>query len=115
MLNQKSAIITKLESLRNNSISHIVTLNLMGDIIYENYMNITKGERVNEKISKSIKRMINATSLLNFDDVKFLMYEEDRQKFILANFAETSIIIGFKKDTSSSDLLDILRQIVEQN
>jgi hypothetical protein len=115
MLNQKSAIITKLESLRHNSISHIVTLNLMGDIIYEHHRSITKEENTNEKITKSIRKIMNATSLLNFDDVKFLMYEEDDQKFILANFAETSIIIGFKKDTSSSDLLDILHQIVEQD
>ena len=115
MLNQNSAIITKLESLRNDSISFIVTLNLMGEVIYEHYRNIAKGERTNEKITKSIRRIINATSLLNFDDIKFLMYEEDGQKFILANFVETSIIIGLNKDASSSDLLDILDEIVKQN
>jgi len=111
MLNQNDTIINKLESL-NNNISYLVTLNLMGDIIYQYYKNnaaTTHGD--NEKVMNSIRRITTATSLLNFDNVKFLMYEQDTHKIIIVNNEETSMIIGFDDDASVFDVLAILNEI----
>ena len=114
MLNQNNSVINKVESL-NSNISYLVTLNLMGDIIYEHYRDGAEtADRVNEKSMNGIRRIITATSLLNFDNVKFLMYEEDNHKIIIINFQETSMIIGLNKDASASDVFDILREIVRQ-
>lgn len=113
MLNQNNTVINKVESL-NNNISYLVTLNLMGDIIYEHYRDGAEADRVNQKSMNGIRRIITATSLLNFDNVKFLMYEEDNHKIIIINFQETSMIIGLNKDASASDVFDILREIVGQ-
>ena len=113
MLNQNSALINKLEAL-NNNISYVVTLNLMGDIIYQHYKSIAATHRDNEKIMKSIRRITTATSLLNFDNVRFLMYEEDTHKIIIVNYEETSMIIGLENSASMFDVLDILNEITKQ-
>lgn len=110
MLNQKSSLIDKLESLKSN-ISYIVTLNLMGDIIYERYMDIDVTDLDGEKIMNGVRRIITATSLLNFDNVKFLMYEENNHKNVIINFQETSVVIGLSRDASVSDVLGILSEI----
>jgi hypothetical protein len=52
---------------------------------------------------------------LNFDDVKFLMYEEDNHKSVIINLQETSVVIGFRKDASVSDVLGILNETVGQH
>ena len=111
MLSQNNALLDKLESL-NNNISYVVTLSLMGDIIYEHYRDTAATDRDIEKIMNGIRRIITATSILNFDDVKFLMYEEDNHKSVIINLQETSIVIGLGKDASVSDVLGILREIV---
>lgn len=114
MLSQNSTIIDKLESL-NNNISYVVTLNLMGGIIYEHYRDIVETDGDSEKLMHNIRRIITATSLLNFDDVKFLMFEEDNHKSVIINFQETSVVIGFSKDALVSDVLGILSEIFSQH
>jgi hypothetical protein len=113
MLNQNSTMINKLESL-NKKISYLVTLNLMGDIIYQHYRDITVTRTDSKKIMDSIRRITTATSLLNFDNIKFLMYEEDSHKVIIVNYEEISIIIGLDNTASMLDVLDILNQIAKQ-
>jgi hypothetical protein len=114
MLNQKSSLIDKLESLKSN-ISYIVTLYLRGDIIYEHSMDIDVTDLDGEKIMNGVRRIITATSLLNFDNVKFLMYEENNHKNVIINFQETSVVIGLSKDASVSDVLGILSEIFSQH
>ena len=87
----------------------------MGDIIYEHYRDTSATNRDSEKIMNGIRRIIIATSILNFDDVKFLMYEEDNHKSVIINLQETSIVIGFSKDASVSDVLGILNETVKQH
>lgn len=113
MLNPNSRIINKLES-SNKNISYLVTLNLLGDIIYQHYRDIPVTHRDNEKIMNSIRRITTATSLLNFDDVKFLMYEEDGHKIIIVNLEETSTIICLDNNASVFDVLDILNEVARQ-
>lgn len=113
MLNPNSRIINKLES-SNKNISYLVTLNLLGDIIYQHYRDIPATHRDNEKIMNSIRRITTATSLLNFDNVKFLMYEEDGHKIIIVNLEETSTIICFDNNASVFDVLDILNEVARQ-
>jgi len=114
MLNQNSTIIDKLESL-NSNISYVVTLNLMGDITYEHYRDIAAPDGDSEKIMNGIRRIITATSLLNFDNVKFLMYEENNHKNVIINFQETSVVIGLSKHASVSDVLGVLSEIFSQH
>ena len=114
MLNQNSSLIDKLESLKSN-ISYVVTLNLMGDIIHEHYRDIIVSDLDSEKIMNGIRRIITATSLLNFDNVKFLMYEENNHKNVIINFQETSVVIGLSNDASVSDVLGILSEIFSQH
>lgn len=113
MLSQNSTITDKLQSL-NSSISYLVTLNLMGDIIYQHYRDIAVTRTDNTKIMNSIRRITTATSLLNFDNIKFLMYEEDGHKVIIVNYGEISIIIGLDNTASMLDVLDILNEIAKQ-
>jgi hypothetical protein len=94
--------------------SYVVTLNLMGDIIYEHYMDTGVTNMDSKKIMSDLGKIITATSLLSFDNVKFLMYEEDNHKRIIVNFQEISMIIGLNKEASVSDVLDILSEIVRQ-
>jgi hypothetical protein len=114
MLSQNSTLINKLES-SNSNISYVVTLNLMGDIIYEHYRDIAATDKDGEKIMNGIRRIITATSILNFDDVKFLMYEEDNHKSVIINLQETSVVIGFSNDATVSDVLGILNETIEQH
>ncbi len=83
----------------------------MGDIIYEHYMDIDVTDLDGEKIMNGVRRIITATSLLNFDNVKFLMYEENNHKNVIINFQEISVVIGLSKDASVSDVLGILSEI----
>jgi hypothetical protein len=95
--------------------SYVVTLNLMGDIIYERYLDTGVTNMDSKKIMRSdLGKIITATSLLSFDNVKFLMYEEDNHKRVIVNFQEISMIIGLNKEASVSDVLDILSEIVRQ-
>lgn len=94
--------------------SYVVTLNLMGDIIYEHYIDTGVTNMDSKKIKGDLGKIITATSLLSFDNVKFLMYEEDNHKRIIVNFQEISMIIGLNKEASISDVLDILSEIVQQ-
>jgi hypothetical protein len=87
----------------------------MGDIIYEHYRDIDVTDLDGEKIMNGVRRIITATSLLNFDNVKFLMYEENNHKNVIINFQETSVIIGLGKDASESDVLGILSEIFSQH
>ncbi|MGH9985387.1 MAG: hypothetical protein ACRD8W_15710, partial [Nitrososphaeraceae archaeon] len=114
MLNQNSSLIDKLESLKSN-ISYVVTLNLMGEIIHEHYRDIIETDLDSEKIMNGIRRIITVTSLLNFDNVKFLMFEENDHKNIIINLQETSVVICLSKDASVSDVLGILNEIVIQH
>lgn len=113
MLNQNNSLIDKLASLKGN-ISYIVTLNLMGDVIYEHYRDTIVTEQDSGKITNGIRRIIAATSLLNFDNVKFLMYEEGNHKNIIVNLQETSVIICLKSDATVSDAIGILNEVVIQ-
>lgn len=113
MLNQNSTMINKLESL-NKNISYLVTLNLMGDVIYQHYRDIAITRTDSRKIMNSIRRITTATSLLNFDNIRFLMYEEDSHKIVIVNYEEISIIIGLDNNASMLDVLDILNEIAKQ-
>lgn len=86
----------------------------MGDIIYQHYRDITIARTDSKKIMNSIRRITTATSLLNFDNIKFLMYEEDSRKIIIVNYEEISIIIGLDNNASMLDVLDILNEIANQ-
>ena len=86
----------------------------MGDIIYQHYRNIAATHRNNERIMNSIRRITTATSLLNFDNVRFLMYEDNTHKIIIVNHEETSMIIGLENNASMFDVLDILKEIARQ-
>ena len=114
MLNQNNSLIDKLESLKG-SISYIVTLNLVGDVIYEHYKDTIVTDQDSEKIMNGIRRIITVTSLLNFDNVKFLMYEEGNHKNIIVNLQETSVILCLRSDASVSDVIGILNEIVIQH
>ena len=113
MLNQINTLVNKLESLKNN-ISYVVTLNLMGEIIYEHYRDIITKDVDSEKIMNGVQRIITATSLLNYDNVKFLMYEEDSHKNIIINVEESSVVIGLCKCASESDVMSILSEVLSQ-
>jgi len=87
----------------------------MGDIIYEHYMDIDVTDLEGEKIMNGVRRIITATSLLNFDNVKFLMYEGNNHKNVIINFQETSVVIGLSKHASVSDVLGVLSEIFSQH
>jgi hypothetical protein len=113
MLNQNDSLIDRLESLINN-ISYVVTLNLMGEIVSEHYRdNITK-DMDGEKILKGIRKIVTTASLLNFDNVKFLMYEENNHKNLIINVHETSVIIGLCKYASEAVALSVLSKVLSQ-
>jgi hypothetical protein len=112
MLSQNNIILDKLVLL-NKNISHIIMLNLVGDIISQYHRNVTVPNKYTEKVSESFSRIVTTASLLNFDNVKFLMYEEGNLKNIIINFREISIVIGLENDASISDVLDILSEFVK--
>lgn len=107
MLNQNNLVLNRLVSL-NNNISYIITLNLLGDIISQHYRDTAPENICIDKIASKFRKITIATSLLNFDNIKFLMYEEDDLKHVIINLQETSMIIGFSKHAPISDVLHIL-------
>jgi hypothetical protein len=100
-------MLNRLVSL-NKNISYIVTMNLLGDIISKYYKDTILEKKDIDKIGSKFRRIATATSLLNFDNIKFLMYEEDNLKHVIINNQELSIIVGLSSDTSISDFLHIL-------
>ena len=111
MLNQNNVTLDKLVSL-NKHISYIITLNLLGDVISQHYSDSVVQNKGTEKITSDFSRIVTATSLLNFDNVKFLMYEKEKLKNVIINLQETSVIIGLSDDASVSDVLDILSEFM---
>lgn len=111
MLNQNNMMLNRLVS-SNNNISYIVTMNLLGDIISKYYKDTFLEQKDIDRIGSKFRRIATATSLLNFDNIKFLMYEEDNLKHVIINNQELSIIVGFSSDTSISDLLHILGEFM---
>jgi hypothetical protein len=111
MLNQNNLILNKLVSL-NNKIPYIITLNLVGDVVSVHCRDTVLQNIGIEKIMSNFTRIVTATSLLNFDNVKFLMYEEDNRKHVIINLQETSIIIGLIRETTVSDVLLIIGEFL---
>lgn len=111
MLNQNNMMLNRLVSL-NKNISYIVTMNLLGDIISKYYKDTILEKKDIDKIGSKFRRIATATSLLNFDNIKFLMYEEDNLKHVIINNQELSIIVGLSSDTSISDFLHILGEFM---
>jgi uncharacterized membrane protein YkgB len=104
-------MLNRLVSL-NKNISYIVTMNLLGDIISKYYKDTILEKKDIDKIGSKFRRIATATSLLNFDNIKFLMYEEDNLKHVIINNQELSIIVGLSSDTSISDFLHILGEFM---
>jgi hypothetical protein len=113
MLNQHSYLINKLESFMND-ISYVVTLNLMGEITSELRRGPDEKDADTKVIMSNIGRIITATSLLNFDNVKFLMYEENNRKVIIVNIHESSLVIGLNKYATESNAIRILGEVLNQ-
>ncbi len=114
MLNQNNVIFNRLISI-NNNISYIVTLNLLGDIIHQHYNDTVLDNNGIDKIMSKFKRIEIATSLLNFDNIKFLMYEEDNLKHVIINTQEMSIIIGLSAYTTISEVLYIISEFIREH
>ena len=87
-------------------------MNLLGDIISKYYKDSFLEQKDIERIGSKFRRIATATSLLNFDNIKFLMYEEDNLKHVIINNQELSIIVGLSTDTSIPDLLHILGEFM---
>lgn len=113
MLNQNNLVPNRLVSL-NNNISYIITLNLLGDIISQHHNDTAPENAGVDNIASKFRKITTATSLLNFDNIKFLMYEEDDLKHVILNFKETSMIIGFSKNATLSDVLHILGEFTRK-
>ena len=113
MLNQNNLVLNRLVSL-NNNITYIITLNLLGDIISRHYRDTAPENGGINKIASKFRKITTATSLLNFDNIKFLMYEEDDLKHVIINLQETSMIVGFSKNTPISDVLPIIGEFMRE-
>lgn len=114
MPNQNNLILNRIVSL-NNKITYIVTLNLLGDIISQHYKDTTLENFGIDKVVSKFRKITTATSLLNFDNIKFLMYEENSLKHVIINLQETSIIIGLGTNTTISDVLYIIGEFMREH
>lgn len=113
MLNQNNLILDKLVSL-NSNIIYIVTLNLLGNIISEHSRDTTLKNVGIDSITSKFRKIITATSLINFDNIKFLMYEEDNIKHAIINYQEMSMILGFSKNTPIANVLHIIGEFMRE-
>ena len=106
-------ILNRLISL-NNNITYIVILNLFGDIISQYYRDTTLNVGI-DKVASKFRKITTATSLLNFDNIKFLMYEENNLNHVIINLQEMSIIIGLGTNTTISDVLYIIGEFMREH
>lgn len=114
MLNQNNLKFNRLVSL-NSNISYIVTVNLLGDIISQHYRDTTLENIDIDKIAGKFRKITTAASLLNFDNVRFLMYEENNLNHVIINIQEISIIIGFGTNTTISDVLYVIDEFMKEH
>jgi hypothetical protein len=113
MLNQNNLKFNRLVSL-NSNISYIVTVNLLGDIS-QHYRDTTLENIDIDKIAGKFRKITTAASLLNFDNVRFLMYEENNLNHVIINIQEISIIIGFGTNTTISDVLYVVDEFMKEH
>jgi hypothetical protein len=98
----------------NSNISYIVTVNLLGDIS-QHYRDTTLENIDIDKIAGKFRKITTAASLLNFDNVRFLMYEENNLNHVIINIQEISIIIGFGTNTTISDVLYVVDEFMKEH
>jgi hypothetical protein len=112
-MRNQNLILERLVSL-NDNITYIVTLNLLGNIISHHFRDTTLKNIDIDRIASKFRKIMIATSLINFDNIKFLMYEEDNLKHVIINIQEMSMIVGFSKNTPISDVLHIIGELIKE-
>ncbi len=90
----------------NGHIRTVAVINLFGDLVYHNAhksVGVASAET-----REQFRRLSSSISMLTFENIKFILMEQDYMKTILINAGETSIMIGMDEKAAWKDVLSVL-------
>lgn len=90
----------------NEKISYIVIINIFGEVINQ-YNKNSNIHEVSKETSDQFHNIAFATSILTFENIKFMLLEKQDLKIIIINLNHDSIIIGIDKKADWLDISDI--------
>lgn len=109
MPNQQTVLYSKMAgdilSLSGN-IRSIAIINLYGELVYQN-MHESAGISGDE-IQEQFRKLSFSTSVLAFENVKFMLVEMNDIKTVVVNTNENSIIIGMDEKSVWGDISMVL-------
>jgi hypothetical protein len=90
----------------NDKIIYLAVINIYGEVVKQ----YTRSSTVNspkEEAATQFHHIAVATSILTFENIKFMLLEKSNMKIAIINVDEDSLIIGIDKNASWLDIADI--------
>ena len=108
MPTQQTVLYSKISDdvLSLNNAHTIAVINLYGELVYQN----TRGSTAisGDKIQEQFRKLSFSTSILAFENIKFMLTELDDMKAVVFNTNENSIIIGMNEKAVWNDISAVL-------
>jgi hypothetical protein len=93
----------------NDKVQYLAIANVLSEIVEIYHSDRQKKNNIlsKEELSKNLRKITFATSVLTFENVRLMVLDIDASKALILNLAEDTIIIGMNKDTLLPDLAQI--------
>jgi hypothetical protein len=97
----------------NEKIRYVALINIFGEVVTQYNKNSTINPISREEISNQFHNIAFATSILTFENIKFMLLEKYDIRIAIINLNEDSLMIGIDKEATWSDILNILSYITD--
>lgn len=90
----------------NDKISYLAVINIYGEVV-KRYNRSANVNTPDEEAASQLHHIAVATSILTFENIKFMLLEKPNMKIAIININEDSIVVGIDKNASWLDISDI--------
>jgi hypothetical protein len=96
----------------NDKIIYLAVINIYGEVVKQYTRNWTVNSP-KEEAANQLHHIAVATSILTFENIKFMLLEKSNMKIVIINVDEDSLIIGIDKNASWLDIADIFNLLTD--
>lgn len=97
----------------NQKVQYIAVFNICGELVYH-YIRNQDVEFLEKELTEQFRKIAFATSNLIFENIKYMVLDKDNLKMVIINFNENNIIIGVERETTWSDLSEIINYFIHK-
>lgn len=80
----------------------------------EQHIKNTDLDGTEENLVEQFRNITLATSIMTFEDIKFILLDKGHSKMLIVNINEETIILGIDKQATWTNILDIARYISDE-